>query len=73
MTTTSKFSEQYKSFEDVFEKKNVDMLLQHWPYDCAMDLEKGAQSPFGLIYNLSQNELVALKQYIEENLAKNFI
>jgi len=36
-------------------------------------LEKGTQPPFGPIYNLLQNELVALKQYIEKNLAKNFI
>jgi hypothetical protein len=36
-------------------------------------LQNGAQPPFGLIYNLSQNELPALKDYIEENLAKNFI
>jgi hypothetical protein len=28
---------------------------------------------FGPIYNLSQNEFLALKDYIEENLAKNFI
>jgi hypothetical protein len=38
-----------------------------------IDLQNGAQPPFGPIYNLSQNELSALKDYIEENLAKNFI
>jgi hypothetical protein len=36
-------------------------------------LQSGAQPPFGPIYNLSQNELSELKDYIEENLAKNFI
>ncbi len=44
----------------MFEKKNVDTLLEHRPYDYMIDLEKGAQPPFGPIYNLSQDELVAL-------------
>jgi hypothetical protein len=28
---------------------------------------------FSPIYNLSQNELVALQEYLDENLAKKFI
>jgi hypothetical protein len=64
---------RYKEFQDVFEKNNVDMLPQHCPYDCAIDLHEGTQLPFGPIYNLSQNELVALRDYLDENLAKNFI
>jgi hypothetical protein len=31
------------------------------------------QPPFGPIYSLSQNELAALQDYFDENLAKNFI
>ena len=46
--------EQYKSYQDVFEKKNADILPQHRPYDCAIDIEDGPQVPFGPIYNLSQ-------------------
>ena len=65
--------EQYKSYQDVFEKKNADILPQHQPYDCAIDIEDGAQVPFESIYNLSQNELATLKEYIDENLAKGFI
>jgi hypothetical protein len=64
---------QYKEFQDVFEKKNADILPKHRSYDCDIDLKNGAQPPFGPIYNLSQNELSALKDYIEENLVKNFI
>ncbi len=30
--------QQYKDFQDVFEKKNVDILPKHRPYDCAIDL-----------------------------------
>jgi hypothetical protein len=29
---------RYKEYQDVFEKKNVDMLPQHHPYDCAIDI-----------------------------------
>jgi len=72
-TIVTSIPDQYKEFQDVFEKKNADILPEHRPYDCAIDLQDGAQPPFGPIYNLSQNELVALKEYIEENLAKNFI
>ena len=72
-TSTTSIPEQYKEFEDVFQKKSADMLPEHRPYDCAIDLQEGAQPPFGPIYNLSQTELAELRKYIDENLAKNFI
>jgi hypothetical protein len=57
----------------MFEKKNVITLPEHRPYDCTIDLEEGAQLPFGPIYNLSQNKIVALCEYINENLQNGFI
>jgi hypothetical protein len=63
----------YKEYQDVFEKKNVDMLLQHHPYDCTIDLQDSYQSLFRPIYNLSQNKLIALRDYLDENFTKNFI
>ena len=65
--------DRYKEYQDVFEKKNADMLPQHRPYDYGIDLQEGTQPPFGPIYSLSQNELIALREYLNENLAKNFI
>ncbi len=56
----------------MFERKNVDILPEHQPYDYAIDLE-GVEPPFGPIYNLSQDELLALREYIHENLKKGFI
>jgi len=38
-----------------------------------IDLQKRVQLPFGTIYNLLQKELLASKDYIEENLVKNCI
>jgi hypothetical protein len=64
---------QYHNFKDVFEKKNANILLEHRPYDCAIELQDGTQPPFGRIYNLSQTELATLHEYIDENLSKNFI
>ena len=69
----SALPEQYKSYQDVFEKKNADILLQHQPYDCTIDIEDGAQVLFGSIYNLYQDELATLKEYIDENLVQSFI
>jgi hypothetical protein len=57
-------------FSDVFEKRNADRLLEHKLYDCPIDLEDGASPPFGPIYGLSEPELVALRAYIDENLAR---
>jgi hypothetical protein len=34
---------------------------------------EGTQPPFGPIYNLSQNELAMLCEYIDENLGNRFI
>ena len=70
---TSSFPSKYNDFSDVFEKKNVDRLPEHRPYDCPIDLKDGACPPFGPIYGLSEPELKTLKIYIEENLAKGFI
>jgi hypothetical protein len=57
----------------VFEKKNVNTLPKHHSYDCSIDLEEGAQPPFGPIYNLSQDECASFHEYINENLEKGFI
>jgi len=69
----TKLPAKYEEYRDVFEKKNADTLPQHRPYDCGIELQEDAQPPFGPIYSLSQNELAALRDYLDENLAKNFI
>ena len=72
-TITDSLSSMYEDFGHVFEKKNVDRLLEHRPYDCPIDLQKGASTPFGPIYRLSEPELQALRTYLDENLEKGFI
>jgi hypothetical protein len=48
-------------------------MSRHHPYDCTIDLEEGTQPPLGPIYNLSQNKLVVLREYIDKNFEKGFI
>ena len=69
----SQLPEKYKDYKDVFSKQGADILPTHRKYDCPIDLQEGAQPPFGPIYSLSQPELKALRSYIDENLAKGFI
>jgi hypothetical protein len=57
----------------VFEKKNANTLSKHQPYDYTIDLVEGTQPSFRPIYILSQGKLVALREYINENLEKGFI
>ena len=64
---------KYAAFADVFSKEKADILPQHRKYDCSIDIKDGKQPPFGPIYNLTQPELKALREYIDENLAKGFI
>jgi len=49
------------------------MLPKHRPYDCAIDLQSGAQSPSSPIYNLLQKELLAPKVYINKILQKLYL
>ncbi len=57
----------------MFEKKNLNTLFKHQPYNCTIDFEEEAQPPFKPIHNLSQDELVAFCEYIDENFKKGFI
>lgn len=64
---------EYLEFQEVFNKQMADRLPPHRPYDCPIDLLPGSVIPFGCIFPLSETELEALRQYIDENLEKGFI
>jgi hypothetical protein len=61
--------------------KNSNMCLKRkmWTscptiaYNYTINLEEGAQPPFTPIYNMFQNKLIALHEYINENFKKGFI
>ncbi|EAL17174.1 hypothetical protein CNBN1990 [Cryptococcus deneoformans B-3501A] len=55
------------------EIKSADTLPEHRSFDHHIPLEEGKNPPFGPIYNLSETELEALREYLDENLKKGFI
>ena len=61
---------EYYDFADVFSKSKAGI---HHPYDLKITLEDGASPPLGPIYLLSQEELLALRKFIDENTATGFI
>jgi hypothetical protein len=65
---------EYADLAEVFSKQKAHELAPHrGPLDHHIHLEKDSKPVFGPIYNLSETELQVLKQYIEENLQRNFI
>ena len=69
----SMLPEDYHDFTDVFSKSKAGKLADHQPYDLKITLDEGIIPPFGPIYSLSQEELAALRKFIDENLATGFI
>ncbi|KAG8916674.1 hypothetical protein FRC01_002921 [Tulasnella sp. 417] len=57
----------------VFSEGEASHLPPHQSYDCAIDLEEGADPPFKHLYNMSPKELEALKTQIDSDLAKGWI
>ena len=64
---------EYHNFADVFSKSKAGILADHRPYDLKITLEDGASPPLRPIYSLSQEELLALRKFIDENTATWFI
>src|SRR5882672_7229994 len=69
----SSVPEDYHDFADVFSKSKAGKLADHRPYDLKITLDEGTAPPYGPIYSLSQEELAALRKFIDENLATGFI
>lgn len=69
----SKLPQSLQHHLDVFAAINAKKLAPHRDTDLAIDLEPGKEPPYGPIYPLSQTELAALREFLEENLAKGFI
>ena len=65
---------KYSDYADVFSKVKALMLPERTELNKhAINLEKGKQSPYGLIYSLGLVELETLKTYIETHLKTGFI
>ena len=65
---------KYSDFADVFLEKSANILLEQTKAnEHVIELEKGKQPPYGLIYSLGPVEFETLKTYIETNLSNSFI
>ena len=65
--------EDYHKFADVFSKSQASTLPPHRPYDLKIDLKEGAEPPIGRMYSLSETEMTALRQVLDENLRNGFV
>jgi len=69
----SSVPEEYHEYANVFSKDRADTLPDHHPYDLKIDLEDGTEPPLGQMYSLSQTEVQALHEFLNENLHIGFI
>ena len=63
----------YHEFLDVFSREQADKLPASHPYDHKIKLQENQEPPFGQLYNMSQDELKVLQEYLHKNLEKGFI
>ncbi|SJL08316.1 uncharacterized protein ARMOST_11679 [Armillaria ostoyae] len=64
---------EYHDFADVFSDLLSKNLPKHRLYDLKINLEAGTSPPLGPIYSLSEYELKALCEFIDDNLHSRFI
>jgi hypothetical protein len=58
---------------DVFSTVNAEKLALNRDIDLAIELQPGKEPLYKPMYPLSPRELIALKKFLEKNLAKGFI
>jgi len=64
---------KYFEFLNVFFKKNVDILSLHQAHDHVIHLKEDVQSSVFALYDMSRDEILELRRYLNENLSKDFI
>jgi hypothetical protein len=64
---------EYENLKEVFSKIKAQAVAEHGPHDLMIDLVEGKEPPWGPIYNLWVKELETLREYLDENLARNRI
>ena len=71
--TPVKVPKKYLKFLPMFRKKANEKLSEHRDCDHKIPIEEGKKPTYSPIYALSETELNALREYIDENLKKEFI
>jgi len=65
--------EDYHEFQDVFSKSSAGTLPPRRPYDLKIELDEGAEPPIGRMYSISEKELSALREFLDDNLTNGFV
>ena len=65
--------EYLADYADVFDDKAAAILPHHNKFDHAIDTVDGKDPPYGPLYNLSQDELKVLRDYLEEATKQGWI
>ena len=70
----TKVPEEYHDFLDVFSKKALDTVAEHFKYDHRIRLlEKHKNLSHSPLRGMSQEQLKFIKKFLENNLKKGFI
>jgi hypothetical protein len=64
---------QYHEYMDVFSKKGANRVAEHRPYDLEIVVNDDFKPKWGPLYNLSEEEMTLLKEYLDSMLEKGFI
>ncbi len=73
MSIQSQFYHSNFKFLDVFFKKNVNILSLHQVHDHVIHFKEDAQLSIFTLNNMSHDEILELRRYLNENLSKDFI
>jgi len=57
---------EFRQYLRIMRKEAAEMLLDHRPYDCQINLQEGSMPPWGPIYPLSEEELQVLREWLKE-------
>ena len=57
---------EFRQYLGIMGKEAADVLPEHCPYDCIIDLKEGATAPWGPIYPLLEIELQTLREWLKE-------
>ncbi len=69
----SKVPKKLRDLKDVYDDKLAKILLELRREDHVIKLQNDKEPPFMSLYNLSQNELTILRQYLDDALVKDQI
>ena len=64
---------EYQEYRDVFSTQKAQLLLEHQPYNLAIQIEEDKIPPLGPIYSLLALELKTLQEFLEENIKTGII